>query len=297
MQTEFDKSMYCKVVDDYDYFIKEIKINDEIIRKIFVVDIRTMSDERIENIFNNFNEFQRLILENDFFNPFKSIKNAPFTYSLNLNLIFLYDENRKYNINKYIINKHNILHNMNYAIKDFMTKSELQMLLNKEYLSEKINKEMLIELKNKVLKLRSFNYIHGNNGAGKTRLLNDISSSINVPIFSMNDISLNLEDYISDKDNIQNYMYQLARITQKEEYNDFQKYIYRLAQILQFSKEKNNVVLLDDLRWRSLSDRIRINIIETLFDYSCDNESVVITGCNQKDFIKRKIYKANIIDL
>lgn len=292
MQAEFDKNMHYKVIDNYDYFIKEIKINDEIIGKIFIIDIRTMSDEEIENIFNNFNKFQSMILENDFFNRFKSSQNDQFTYSFNLKLIFLYDENRKYNINK-----HNILYDMNYGLKDFMTKSELQMLLNKEYLSEKIDKEILIELKNRILKLESFNYIHGKNGVGKTRLLNDISSSINIPIFSMNDINLNLEDYISDKDNIQNYMYQLARIHKKDEYNDFQKYIYRLAQILQFSKEKNNIILLDDLRWRSLSDRIRINIIDTLFEYSCDNEPVVITGCNQKDIIKRKIYKANIIDL
>ena len=53
-----DSVLTNRLVEDYEYFSKEIKINDEIIKKIFVVDITTMKTELIDSLFSDFEEFK-----------------------------------------------------------------------------------------------------------------------------------------------------------------------------------------------------------------------------------------------
>lgn len=288
---ELFPALESKLEKSYDYFVKEIRIDDDLIKKIFIVDIRDMSDKKIDYIFNNFYEFQRVILSDDYFR-YSDLENKTFTYSSNLYLIFLYDRSRKYNINK-----HSVSYDMNFALKKFMNEEELNELLNKDYFRLDLDKEKLVQLKDRVLKLKSFNYINGNNGTGKTMLLRDISNSIKVPMFSMNDIDLDLDNYIFDKEYVRKYLYQLIGSYEIDKYSNYQKYLYRLAQILEFSREHNNMLLLDDLRWNSLDSRNTLNVIDTLFDYSLNNEGIVITGCNQSKNIRRRVYKSNIIEL
>lgn len=281
---------YCE--KHYEYFIKDIKVNEEVIKKIFVIDIRNMSDKNIHYLINNFEEFQEVVLANDFFSISSPKNKDKFNYRYNMDLILLYDKIRKYNIDRTPV-----LYNMEYAFKKFMTIEELKNYLNRDYKGINFDKEKLIELKNGILKLKRYNYINGLNGSGKTILLNEIANSLNVPAFSMNDISLDLTNNIQNKENIKKYLYQLTGSYDVKKYSDYEKYIHRLAQVLEFSSEQNNMLLLDDLRWGSLDQRNKINLIDTLFDYSVNNEGVVITGCSEINNIKRRIYKANIINL
>lgn len=290
---ERDYVLRNRLVEDYEYFTKEIKIGDEIIKKIFIVDIRTMPNELINSLFDDFTEFQRVVMSDDFYMRSELEEKNLFTYSYYMDLVFLYDPNRKYYINKYYITRYD----MKFALKHFMTENELKEFLNRTYPTKNLDRETLIELKDKVVKLNHFNYIHGSNGSGKTMLLKDISNTLKVPMFSMDNIDLNLENYIINKDYVKKYLRQLTGLYEVNNYSNYEKYVYRMAQILEFSREHNNMVLLDDLRWDSLDSRNRLNLIDTLFDYSLNNEGVVITGCNQKGNIKRRVYKSNIIQL
>ena len=290
---EKDYILRNSLVEDYEYFTKEIKIGDEIIKKIFVVDIRTMSDELIKSLFDDFTEFQRVVLSDDFYMRGELEEKNLFTYSYYMDLVFLYDPNRKYYINKYYITRFD----MQFALKHFMTEDELKLFLNRCYPTKNLNKEILVELKDKVVKLNHFNYIHGSNGSGKSVLLKEISGNLKVPTFSMDNTDLNLENYIINKDYVKKYLRQLTGLYDVSNYSDYEKYVHRMAQILEFSREHNNIVLLDDLRWDALDSRNKIDLIDTLFDYSLNNERVVITGCNQRANIKRMVYKSNIIDL
>lgn len=289
---ERDYVLRNRLVEDYEYFTKEIKIGDEIIKKVFIVDIRTMSDELINSLFDDFTEFQRVVLSNDFYMRGELEEKKLFPYSYYMDLVFLYDPNRKHNINKF-----RIMYDIDFALKHFMTEDELKIFLNRNYPTKNLNKQMLLELRDRKVKLNHFNYIHGINGSGKTMLLKDISNTLKVPMFSMDNIDLNLENYIINKDYVKKYLRQLTGLYEVNNYSNYEKYVYRMAQILEFSREHNNMVLLDDLRWDSLDSRNRLNLIDALFDYSLNNEGVVITGCNQKANIKRKVYKSNIIEL
>lgn len=73
--------------------------------------------------------------------------------------------------------------------------------------------------------------------------------------------------------------------------------MYRLSQILEFSAQQKKPVLLDDLRWKALDNRSQIQLVDGLFHYSNNNESVVLTGCDRTQLIKRRVYNPNIIEL
>lgn len=276
----------------YGYYEKEIKLQNEIIKKIFIIDIRTISNKIIDYIFDNLEEIQCNILFDDFFKYDELIQKKLFVYSYNMELIFLYDNNRKYNIDK-----QKVLQNMDYALKHFMTEKQLNEHLNKDYSNLNIKKETLVNLKGDLLKLKRFNYINGANGSGKTILLNDISKSINVPLFSMNNEKISIENSNLNQEDIKKYFQTLTNLTEFNLYSDYQKYMYKISQIMAFSKEKNNMILLDDLKWNSLDSRNQLNLIDVLFDYSTQNTSVVITGYNKSSLIKKRVYNPNIIEL
>lgn len=276
----------------YGYYEKEIKLKNETIKKIFIIDIRTINNKIIDYIFDNLEEIQCNILIDDFFKYDELIQKKLFAYSYNMELIFLYDNNRKYNIDK-----QKVLQNMGYALKHFMTEKQLNEHLNKDYSNLNIKKETLVNLKGDLLKLKRFNYINGANGSGKTTLLNDISKSINVPLFSMNNEKISIENSNLNQEDIKKYFQALTNLTEFNLYSDYLKYMYNLSQILAFSKEKNNMILLDDLKWNALDSRNQLNLIDVLFDYSTQNTSVVITGYNKSSLIKKRVYNPNIIEL
>ena len=267
----------------YKYYQKEIKVNDEITKKIYICDIRNMSDAQLKVLFDNFWQFKKNLLADDFFKHL--------FYSNNMDLIFLYDKNRKYNINR-----NQILYDMDYSFKYFMDEEELNYYLS-NYKDRNIdNAKRIINLSEQKIKLDSLNYINGNNGSGKTKILNEISSVLSVPVFNMTS-KKDLIENIEDKDAFQKYLYQLTGYCEIDEYSRYYNYAYKLAKILEYSKNHQNIVLLDDLGWNSLDDRNKLNVLETLSLYSLDNEGVVLTGCNESNLIRKRVYKANVIEL
>ena len=273
-----------------DYYIKAIKNGDDILKKYYIIDTRAMSLDAIKFLFNNFQLIQREILSDDFFrNSGIDNKDTHFIYPLNLELIFLGDRD-SFNF----INKDVILNDMNYALKSFMSESQLYTYINKQWNFDNIGTENVLQLCDHIIKLNHFNYIVGNNASGKTTLLKEISDKIDSPVVNMND-----NDYYAVHNIIavQQFIYNLAGSSFIDEYSSYGKYVKRLAQILQYSIENGNVVLLDDLNWNSLSPRSFVRLINTLADYSYEHNSVVLTGYNKDDFIKKKVYKPNIISM
>lgn len=267
----------------YKYYQKEIKVNDEITKKIYICDIRNMSDAQLKVLFDNFWQFKKNLLADDFFKHL--------FYSNNMDLIFLYDKNRKYNINR-----NQILYDMDYSFKYFMDEEELNYYLS-NYKDRNIdNAKRIINLSEQKIKLDSLNYINGNNGSGKTKLLNEISSVLSIPMFNMTS-KKELIGNIEDEESFQKYLSQLTGYSEIDEYSRYYNYAYKLAKILEYSKKHNNIVLLDDLGWNSLDDRNKLNVLETLSLYSLDNEGIVLTGCNESNLIRKRVYKTNIIEL
>ena len=101
----------------YDYNLKEIKVNNAKTKKIYICDIRNMPDAQLKVLFDNFWQFKKNLLADDFFKHL--------FYSINMDLIFLYDKNRKYNINR-----NQILYDMDYSFKYFMDEEELNYYLS-----------------------------------------------------------------------------------------------------------------------------------------------------------------------
>ena len=283
LKTELDKEIkYCE---------KDIVYGKDILKKLFIIDIRSMKDEDINYIFENFDEIQRVLLSDIFLEYHKiEANNKLSTYPYNLELIFLMDKNRNYNINSY-----NYIYNFDYAIKSFMNEEEFNKYLTKQNTYNNINKEVLLDLKGKLLKLNHFNYIVGDNGSGKTRLLHEISDYLKQPVYSLDNFNLDLMDKIKNKGNINKFLYDLT--DNVDFYSGFNNYAYRLSQILEYSLENNNIVLLDDLRWNGLDNLNLVKVVNLLKDYSYENTSVVLTGCDKSKWIKRKVYNANIINL
>lgn len=283
LKTELDKEIkYCE---------KDIVYGKDILKKLFIIDIRNMNDEDINYIFENFDEIQRVLLSDIFLDYHEiEVNNKLSTYPYNLELIFLMDKNRNYNINSY-----KYIYNFDYALKSFMNEEEFNKYLTKQNTYNNINKEVLLDLKGKLLKLNHFNYIVGDNGSGKTRLLKEISDYLKQPIYSLDNYNLDLLDKIKNKEHINKFFSSLTGDTSL--YGSFNNYAYRLSQILQYSLENNNIVLLDDLRWNGLDNLNLVKVVNLLKDYSYENTPVVLTGCDKSKWIKRKVYNANIINL
>lgn len=295
--SSYTKDMYFKnnTIEfgfEVPYYIKDVMIDKEIFRKIFVIDIRDISEKQIKNIFDYFSFFQIMIFSKYYYQDFAKDK---FNYRFNMEVIFLYNVDKHYDIDKY-----SVLYDMNFVFKRFMTEDELKSYLENNYANARFNKFDVIRMQNKdYFYMRKFNYVHGSNGSGKTVLLNKLSNKLEVPIFSMDNFSLSLMDYIEDKDYLRKYLYMLTGSYEFGNYSDYEKYINRLCQILEYSREQKNILLLDDIRWNSLDSRNKIQLIDTLFEHSVVSEGVVFTGCNsdQKRLVKTRVYRPNIIDL
>jgi len=283
LKTDLDKEIkYC---------VKDIVYGKDILKKIFIIDIRNVNDEYIKYIFENFDEIQRVLLS-DIFLEYHEIEtnNKLSTYPYNLEFIFLIDKNREYNMNFY-----KYIYNFDYALKSFMNEEEFNKYITKQNTYNNLNKELLLNLKGKLLKLNHFNYIVGDNGSGKTRLLNEISDYLKQPIYSLDNYNLDLLDKIKNKEQVNKFFSSLTGDTSL--YGSFNNYAYRLSQILEYSLENNNIVLLDDLRWNGLDNLNLVKVVNLLKDYSYENTPVVLTGCDRSKWVKRKVYNANIINL
>ena len=271
------------------YCIREFKIKDFVFKKSFIIDMRNMSDYIVSLIFNNFEHFQQVFCSKYFFSDFLE---EFFNYKYNMELIFVYDENRNYDINTY-----SVIYDLNYMLKKFMTGDEIIDYLTKSYNGAFDNLEL--KLKNRNLELKNLNYVYGLNGSGKTPLLMKLSSILSVPIFNMDDNSLNLLAFINDKESVRKYLYMLTGSYNVNEYSSYERYVHMMSQILEFSRENNNILLLDNLRWGSLDNLSKLRLVDTLFEYSLSGNNVIFTGCddNVKGLVKIRTYNSNIIDL
>lgn len=278
----------------FSYYELEKKINNEVFRKYLVIDIRKMSDDEVNSIFSDFSSFNCQLLENYYFSS--EIKKENFDYRKNIMVLFVYSPDRKYPIDK-----HEALYNMEYAFKKFVTEEELADIISKS--SIEIDYSKIISFSNNGFSLLpGFNLIYGSNGSGKSRLLFDFYNNLkNVPMYNMDNWHLNLagNGRIKDYSLVEMYLNRLNEFNRDIEKTAIGNYLYRLSQILSYSKEQNNVVLLDNLCWGSLDDRNTINVLDTLFEYSCDNTPVVVTSCqnNIKKLVRNRIYNPNIIDV
>lgn len=276
--------------ESIEYFEKNIQYGKDILKKIFIIDTRKLSERKIKYIFDNFEEVQKVILSKYFFDYiiFEKTNNKS-VYPFNIELIFLINDKEELNINK-----HDYLYNMNYALKSFMTEKELVKYIESMSFVN-VNKEQLLELKQGITKISHFNYIYGNNATGKSKMLEEISSKLNVPLFSMNEKNYALKEYINDTNSLNEIIFNLTGSNNIDSYSSYGKYIDQLSQIIEYCKEHNNPILLDDLRWKSLDSRNYIKLLNTLADYSYKNNPVIITGSDQSQIIKRKVYNPKII--
>ena len=273
------------------YYELDKKINDNIFRKYFIVDIRNMTDDKINSIFDNFDLFNELLLEDKYF---LDVSYLPFNYTKNMMLLFLYDDSKKS-----VINNHDVLYNMKYAYKKFVTEDELSNIILNSSINLDYSNIVCTSSDGKRL-LPGFNLLYGLNGSGKSKLLFDFYSKFNflIPMYNMYNDDLNLIDMVKDKSLIDSYFRRLNESDKYDINSNIGDYLHRLSQILALSEENSSIVFIDDLCWGSLDDRNQINVLDTLFDYSCINP-VSITSCqsNIKRLVKNRVYSPNIIDL
>lgn len=256
------------VTEDGRYYILEVpcyeivkKINGNDFIKIFVVDIRNLKHR--EEIFEKFDEFQTQLLADEFFSLPKDTK-----YPINLSLYFLNDDNK-------IVNCGDILYNYDFALKDFISIDEYNKIISSEQNLIVPNRNSSYNYNGETIQTNNFNLLYGLNGSGKTRFLKDIASKKDLPLFLLN-------QKFDEESRL------LSSSTQ---------YLENLSKIVDYCQTQNIPLLLDDLCWYSLDGRNKIKVIDTLYDYSHNND-VYFTSAQDsiKQLVKTRSHNLNIIE-
>lgn len=276
-----------KYINDEQEFILQLpycefieKINGEDFKKHYIVDIRKLSENDIKIIFDNFDNLQAQFLSKSYF-----------LKKFNIMLYILHDKKQTHEIYK-----KQILNNYDFALKKFITEEELNNVLKYDN-DMKLSHQTKIDVNcnNKHISIiDGFNLIYGPNNSGKTSYLKAFSTLLECPIFNMNDKNLTL-----NIDNTNQYLQELLNTfnlnIEKEFPSNIEQYFYRLSQIIAYCKINNIPLLLDDLGWNSLDTKNKLELINTLFEFSKENTTIV-TACQNdvKKMIKRHIYKPNI---
>lgn len=272
------------------YYIKVFLIDLETFRKSFIFDLRNMEDEQLNAIFNNYQYFQEQFCSNQYFRDYSPYL---FNFKNNMEIIFLYGDNTK------ITNQYQIMYDMNYMVKKFMTTDELNLYLEKNFSSARFANIQRVVVDDKIYGLTRFNYLYGLNGSGKTALVNKISNKLKVPVFNANQQDLDLNNYIKRKECMKQFLYSLTGSYDVGNYSSYERFVHRLSQILQFTKEQGNILLLDDLNWSGLDNLSMIRLVDTLFEFAINNENVLVTGAldDVKSLVKSRTYNSNMIEL
>lgn len=284
MLQNLEKKQFSFYMNIIPYYELQRSINNEIFRKYFIIDIREMTDDILSSIFDFFNKFNRQLLEDEFFSY----------SSKNMMVLFLYSKDRKYDINM-----QKIMYDMEFALKKFITEEELYDIISKSSIKCDCSNRIYVT-DNNISFSQGFNLLYGLNSSGKTTLINEFSDNFNTQVFNMVNNNLNLTSEIEDISLVKKYLIKLNELNRYKQNTNIMNYLNRLSQILAFCEERNSMVLLDDLCWGMLDDRNKINIIDTLFDYLCSNNSpVVVTSCQSdiKGLVKSRVYKPNIIEV
>lgn len=272
------------------YYINLFSIDGEIFRKSFIFDIRNMEDNQLKAIFDNYQYFQEQFCSKHYFRDYSPYA---FNFKNNMEIIFLYDDATK------IENQYEIMYDMNYMVKKFMTMDELKQYLEKSFAMARFYNTERVVIEGKTYELNRFNYLYGLNGSGKTVLVNKMAHKLKVPVFNANQQDLDLINYIKRKECIKQYLYSLTGSYDVGNYSNYEKYVHRLSQILEFTREHGNILLLDDLNWGGLDNLSKIRLVDTLFEFAINNENVLVTGAldEVKTLVKARTYNSNIIEL
>ena len=243
------------------YYEKVIKINGKDFRKIFIIDIRGLN--RCEEIFENFDNFQTQLLADEYYSLPRDTQ-----YPIILSLYFLNDSNK-------LVNPGRILHNYNYALKNFIDSEEFNKIMDQEDNLIVPNRNSSYIYDEKKIQTSNFNLLYGLNGSGKTLFLKYISSKNDIPLFMLNQKYDDKEKLLSSSS----------------------QYLENLSHIVNYCHTRNIPLLLDDLSWYSFDGRNQIKIIDTLYEYSHYND-VFFTSSqdNIKQLVKRRSQNPNIIN-
>lgn len=240
-----------------------VKINENDFCKYIIIDIRNWNQDVIFEIFNDFADFQHSLLFDEFYS------NSNKMYPVNLMLYFLIDENRDYEIDEEAIKN-----NFAYAFKDFINHEQFLQITRKSNLYV-TQRQTIYVYNSEQIEINNFNLIFGSNGRGKTNLLKFIAKEGNLPLFCLS------RDLNSKRI--------LTSATER---------LNNLTQIMDYCRDQNSPLLLDDMWWNAFDERNKVKIINQLYDYSHDN-NVIFTSAQQsvKSLVKRRSHKPNIIDL
>lgn len=284
MQKE-KKIQYDFTTINIPYYEIAQKINETIFRKYFIIDIRNWEENKINTFFKDFSSIQYEFFSEEFF--------SDNSYRYNMMLYIVYDENKKYDFDRY-----QIMNDYHYAFKEFIAGNELDCILNMNQNIELEKKEKKISYQDKEIILDRFNLIYSFNGSGKSTLLKSVADFYQVPIFNMSDRNLELEFSFQNDDTFQNMLHKFKVDHLKNYLSNSEKYFYQFSQIVAYCNYHNMPLLLDDLSWNSLDDGNKIRLIDALFEYS-NSQDTVITTCNGdvKSLVQRRVYNPNIINL
>ena len=242
------------------YFELIKTIQKETFQKIFIIDIRKMAKEQVQHIFSNFDSFNDKLLENEY--EQSNINN--------MLTLFLYNPDQIYETSK-----NNILNNMKYAIKRFVTEEQLITIMINSSL-EQVKSSFCLLYKQ------------------QSKLLSKMAHQEQLPIYKLD---TKLE--IPPSKYTQLFFQKLNEINRYRIESDIGTYFYQLSQILSFHKEQNKMVLLDNIGFEFLDERNKINIIDTLFDYTIEDKIPIVIASsdeNTKELVKKRTYHPLIIE-
>lgn len=281
------KKTFDFVIDAKDRIFIEVpyyefneKVNNDVFRKVFVIDLINMNREKVIYLLNNYCFFQEQFGHSLYFdldNPFRR----------NNTLLFLYNDDLKDLIN---IIEYQIIDNYDYFFKDFITKEKLKNITDIDVLLKEDN----IVVDDKIINTNGFNLIYGPNASGKSILLNKISNILDSRVFNC----FNKKKDILEENTLFKFYYKL--LTNKdaiEIYSTIDKIYYNLCIGLTYAELNDKILLLDDMGWLSLDKRNTINIVDSLNNFSYTN-GLVVTTCNEgvKTLVKNRVYRPNIIE-
>lgn len=255
-------------------------INNDLFKKVFVIDLINMSEEKVIKLLNNLDGFQKQFGHNLYYDMSNKFRK-------NHTLLFLYNDDLREIIN---IIKNRIVNNYDYFLKDFITEGVFKNITN----IDAILQEKEIVASDKIINTSGFNLLYGPNNSGKTILLNKISDTLDARIFNC----FNIQKDILEENELFKFYYKL--LTNKdiiEIYSTIDKIYYNLCLGLTYAKLNNKILLLDDIGWLSIDKINTINIIDNLNEFLYTN-GLVVTSCNEtvKTLIKNRVYNPNIVE-
>lgn len=264
------------------YYEFNEKVNDDIFRRIFVVDLIKMGKDKAKLLFNNFDHFQMQVGNNVCYNENDK-------YRRNHKLIFLYNDDLKEIINS---NKYNLIHDYNYFVKGFISCEDFKNIKDVNITLSSDNKVLV---KDRFINTNGFNLFYGFNGSGKTLLLKEVSKSLSVPIFDV------YNHRISEIESSEEFKFYYKLLTGKDNivrYCGIDNVYYGLCASLAHAKLNDEVVLLDNICWGGIDINNKVNIIDNLNNFSYSN-GVVVTACSDtvKKLVKNRVYNPTIINL